>query len=86
MIRQVTSWVTSDFLELTMKIDDCTVKCLKVKICTKKFSQEILGELSEKGGFEPPDPVLAGQLLSREPDSASLAPLQVFLRNRVYSD
>ena len=32
---------------------------------------------SEKGGFEPPDPVLAGQLLSREPDSASLAPLHI---------
>lgn len=32
---------------------------------------------SEKGGFEPPDPGLAGQLLSREPDSASLAPLQI---------
>ena len=30
---------------------------------------------TEKGGFEPPDPGLAGQLLSREPDSASLAPL-----------
>ena len=33
----------------------------------------------ERGGFEPPDPGLPGQLLSREPDSASLAPLQVFL-------
>ena len=30
---------------------------------------------SEKGGFEPPDP-LPGQLLSREPDSTALAPLQ----------
>ncbi len=29
---------------------------------------------SERGGFEPPDP-LPGQLLSREPDSATLAPL-----------
>ena len=34
--------------------------------------------LSERGGFEPPDPGLAGQLLSREPDSASLAPLLGF--------
>ena len=32
--------------------------------------------ITERGGFEPPDPGLAGQLLSREPDSASLAPLQ----------
>lgn len=31
---------------------------------------------SERGGFEPPDPGLPGQLLSREPDSASLASLQ----------
>ena len=30
---------------------------------------------SEKGGFEPPDP-LPGQLLNREPDSTALAPLQ----------
>ena len=35
---------------------------------------------TEKGGFEPPDPGLAGQLLSREPDSASLAPLHYFFR------
>lgn len=35
---------------------------------------------SEKGGFEPPDPVLAGQLLSREPDSASLAPLHLLTK------
>ena len=37
---------------------------------------------TEKGGFEPPDPGLAGQLLSREPDSASLAPLQFYRRER----
>ena len=34
---------------------------------------------TERGGFEPPDPGLPGQLLSREPDSASLAPLHLFL-------
>jgi hypothetical protein len=33
---------------------------------------------TEKGGFEPPDP-LPGQLLSREPDSTALAPLQGIL-------
>ena len=37
---------------------------------------------SERGGFEPPDPGLPGQLLSREPDSASLAPLQSNMAER----
>ncbi len=34
----------------------------------------MVSKKTERGGFEPPDPGLAGQLLSREPDSASLAP------------
>ena len=41
----------------------------------KKGPYQKIRTISERGGFEPPDPGLPGQLLSREPDSASLAPL-----------
>ena len=46
------------------------------------YPAELWSHRSERGGFEPPDPGLAGQLLSREPDSASLAPLQLSLTER----
>jgi hypothetical protein len=47
---------------------------LKGKVIEKILSMTFL--IAEEGGFEPPDPLLAGQLFSRQPRSTAPAPLQ----------